>query len=36
MESLLLSGDRILVDTSQRVLVPPGIFEIWDGISLVA
>lgn len=30
------SGDRILVDTSQRVPVPPGIFVIWDGLGLVA
>jgi phage repressor protein C with HTH and peptisase S24 domain len=34
MEPLLSSGDRIVVDTSQRV-VPPGIFVIWDG-SVVA
>jgi len=36
MEPLLSSGDRILVDTSQRVPVPPGIFVIWDGIGIVA
>ncbi len=36
MEPLLSSGDRILVDTSQRVPVPPGIFVIWDGMGLVA
>lgn len=36
MEPLLASGDRILIDTSQRVPVPPGIFVIWDGMGLVA
>jgi phage repressor protein C with HTH and peptisase S24 domain len=36
MEPLLSSGDRILIDTSQRVPVPPGIFVIWDGMGLVA
>ena len=36
MDPLLASGDRILVDTSQRIPVPPGIFVIWDGMGLVA
>ena len=36
MEPLLGSGDRILIDTSQRVPAPPGIFVIWDGPGLVA
>lgn len=36
MEPLLGSGDRIMVDTSQRVPVPPGIFVVWDGMGLVA
>jgi len=36
MEPLLGSGDRILIDTSQRVPVPPGIFVIWDGMGIVA
>lgn len=36
MEPLLASGDRILVDTSQRRPVPPGVFVIWDGMGLVA
>lgn len=36
MEPLLTSGDRILIDTSQRIPVPPGIFVIWDGMGLVA
>jgi phage repressor protein C with HTH and peptisase S24 domain len=36
MEPVLSSGDRLMVDTSQRVPVPPGIFVIWDGIGIVA
>ncbi|MGE0257105.1 MAG: helix-turn-helix transcriptional regulator, partial [Alphaproteobacteria bacterium] len=36
MEPLLGSGDRIMLDTSQRIPVPPGIFVIWDGMGLVA
>ena len=36
MEPLLSSGDRILIDSSQKVPVPPGIFVIWDGMGLVA
>jgi len=36
MEPLFASGNRILIDTSQRVPVPPGIFVIWDGMGLVA
>ncbi len=36
MEPLLSSGDRIVIDTSQRVPAPPGIFVIWDGLGLVA
>ena len=36
MEPLLSSGDRILLDTSQRIPVPPGIFVVWDGMGLVA
>ena len=34
--SLLSSGDRVLIDTSQRVPVPPGVFAIWDGMGLVS
>jgi len=30
------SSHCILIDTSQRVPVPPGIFVIWDGMGLVA
>jgi phage repressor protein C with HTH and peptisase S24 domain len=36
MEPLLASGDRVLVDTAQRVPAPPGIFVIWDGLGIVA
>ena len=36
MEPLLSTGDRILIDVSQRIPVPPGIFVIWDGMGLVA
>ena len=36
MEPLLSSGDRILIDVSRKVPVPPGIFVIWDGMGLVA
>ena len=36
MESVLSSGDRILIDVSLKVPVPPGIFVIWDGMGLVA
>lgn len=36
MEPLLGSGDRIVLDSSQKIPVPPGIFVIWDGMGLVA
>jgi phage repressor protein C with HTH and peptisase S24 domain len=36
LEPELSSGDRIMIDTSQRVPVPPGIFVIWDGMGIVA
>ena len=35
MKPLLSSGDRILIDVSRKVPVPPGIFVIWDGMGLV-
>ena len=35
-DPLLSSRDRILIDVSQRVPVPPGLFVIWDGMGLVA
>jgi phage repressor protein C with HTH and peptisase S24 domain len=28
-------GERVLVDTSDRVPSPPGVFAIWDGVGLV-
>ncbi|MCZ0934969.1 MAG: peptidase S24 [Gemmatimonadetes bacterium] len=36
MEPLLSGGDRVLIDVSRQVPVPPGIFVIWDGLGLVA
>jgi len=36
MEPVLASGDRIMIDVSRTVPVPPGIFVIWDGMGLVA
>ena len=36
MEPMLGSGDLIMIDTSKRVPVPPGVFVIWDGMGLVA
>ena len=34
-EPLVSSGDRIIVDTGQRVPAPPGLFVVWDGMGLV-
>jgi hypothetical protein len=36
VELSLSSGDRILIDASQSVPVPPRIFVIWDSMGLVA
>jgi phage repressor protein C with HTH and peptisase S24 domain len=36
MEPLLHSSDRVLLDTSKPVPVPPGIFVIWDGMGILA
>ena len=36
MEPVLSSSDRILIDVSLTVPVPPGIFVIWDSMGLVA
>ena len=36
LELLLSSGNHTLIDVSQRVPVPPGLFVIWDGMGLVA
>src|SRR5262249_38086124 len=33
MDPLLSSGDRILIDTSQRIPVPPGIFVLCAVLS---
>ena len=35
MEPTLLPGQRILVDTGDRMPSPPGIFVVWDGLGLV-
>jgi phage repressor protein C with HTH and peptisase S24 domain len=36
MEPTLSSGDRIMIDTSQRIPVLSGFFVIWDGMGIVA
>ena len=36
MEPVLSSGDRILIDVSLKVPIPPGILVIGDGVGLVA
>ena len=36
MEPLLHSSDRVLLDTSQCLPVPPGIFVIWNGVGILA
>ena len=35
MEPLLASGDRILIDTSRRMPMPPWTFAIWDGMGFL-
>jgi transcriptional regulator with XRE-family HTH domain len=35
MEPSLLPGQRVLVDTGDRMPSPPGIFVVWDGLGLV-
>lgn len=35
MEPLASRGDRLLIDSSERDPVPPGIFVVWDGMGLV-
>jgi len=35
MEPTLLPGQRVLVDTGDRMPSPPGIFVVWDGLGLV-
>jgi phage repressor protein C with HTH and peptisase S24 domain len=34
MSPTIAPGDKILVDTTQRVPSPPGIFAVWDGPGL--
>ena len=36
MEPLLHFSDRVLLDTSKPVPVPPGIFVIGDGMGILA
>lgn len=36
MEPTLVSGDRVMVDTSDRRVSIPGIFVLWDGDGTVA
>ena len=36
MEPLFSSSDRILIEVSRQVPVPPGMFVIWDNMGLVA
>ena len=35
MEPTLKNGDRVLVDTNDKVPSPPGIFALWDGYGIV-
>ena len=35
MEPALRPGDRVLVNTGDRLPSPPGIFVLWDGIGIV-
>lgn len=35
MEPLYRPGDRVLVDMSDRVPTPPGVFVLWDGLGTV-
>lgn len=35
MAPTLLSGDRVMIDTSDKSPSPPGMFALWDGIGLV-
>ena len=35
MEPTLLPGQRVLVDTGDRMPSPPGVFVVWDGLGLV-
>ena len=35
MAPTLMSGDRVLVDTRRTQPSPPGVFAVWDGMSIV-
>lgn len=35
MAPTLMSGDRVIIDLSQRNPSPPGMFAIWDGVGVV-
>lgn len=35
MEPTLSAGDRVMIDTKDITPSPPGIFALWDGISVV-
>jgi hypothetical protein len=35
MEPTLQPGQRVLVDTGDRMPSPPGVFVVWDGLGLV-
>ncbi|MGB1214578.1 MAG: S24 family peptidase [Pikeienuella sp.] len=35
MSPTLQDGDRILVDTGDRLPSPPGVFALWDGLGVV-
>lgn len=35
MQPTLWPGQRVMVDTNDKVPSPPGVFVVWDGLSLV-
>jgi transcriptional regulator with XRE-family HTH domain len=35
MSPTLLSGDRVMVNTQDKIPTPPGIFALWDGMGVV-
>jgi phage repressor protein C with HTH and peptisase S24 domain len=35
MAPTIAPGDKILIDTAQVTLSPPGIFMLWDGMGMV-